>query len=206
MEPQPTRLKKALLWLLHKVLEPLLPVILPAAVVWGLGAWGTARVWAHQKSVPLWVFLIVLIPASLGIVGLVRSYSRRPNFHVTSDPLNSFCSEAMWGDVPAAQVRLFATFANGTKYDVVLLYAYLKGTKPLMHFDKPLHIPPYKAIQKDVLFFCTAPKRKISTTYEANVIFVDAGKTKLSQRMTMRGLPRPVAVPSTAKLNLVEKS
>ena len=206
MEPQPTRFKKLLLWLLHKVLEPLLPVILPTSLVWAASAWGTARVWAHQKSVPLWVFLIVLIPASLGIVGLVRSYLRRPNFHVTSDPLNSICSEAMWGDVPAVHVRLFATFANGTKYDVVLLYAYLKGTKPLMHFDKPLHIPPYKAIQRDVLFFCTAPKRKISTIYEANVILVDAGETKLSQRMTMRGLSRPVAAPPDAKLNPDHKS
>jgi hypothetical protein len=199
-------MKKVLLWFWHKVVEPLLPTILPTVGLWVLSALGTVRVWAHQKSVPLWLFLIVLVPASLGIVGLVRSYFRHPNFHVTSDPLNSFCSEAMWGGAPAAQVRLFATFANGTKYDVVLLYAHLKGTKPLMHFDTPLHIPPYKAIQKDVLFFCTAPKRKISSTYEADVIFVDAGKTKFSQRMTIRGIPSPGAVPSTAKLNPVKKS
>src|SRR5713101_4614649 len=120
-----TRVGKAILWLLRKVVEQTLPAILPTAIVWGVSVWGAARVWTHQKSVPLWVFILVLVPASFGAVAFVRIYLiRRPDFHVTVDPIKSFSCEAKWGHVPAAQVRLAATFANSSKYDVLLMYAY----------------------------------------------------------------------------------
>lgn len=184
----------------------MLPTILPAAIVWGISALGTTRVWAHQKSVPLWVFILILIPASLGIVCLVRTLFRRPDFHVTADPVTSICCDAKWGDIPAAQVQLVATFANCMKYPVLLMYAYLKGTKPLLRFDEPIHIPPYSVIKHRVLFFCTEPIQKITDTYETTVIFVDAGGSKFPQRMTIRGIPRPVPVPPPATLKAVDKA
>jgi hypothetical protein len=182
----------------------MVPAILPTVVLWGLSALGTVRVWAHQKSVPLWVFILVLVPASFGVVVLVSTFFRRPDFHVTADPVNSFCSHATWENTPATQVRIAATFANGSKYDVVLMYAYLKGTKPLMHFDEPVHIPPRSVIQQDVLFFCTGSRRKITNPYEATFIFVDAGGRKFPQRMTIRGIPRPASVPSPAARDAVD--
>ena len=100
--------------------------------------------------------------------------------------------------MPAAQVLLEATFANGSKYDMLLLYAYLKGTKPLMHFEHPLQIPPYKAIQERVSFFCTRPKGALTPSYEPTVIFVDAGGRKYRQRVAMMGLPGPAPAPSPA--------
>jgi len=195
---------EAVLWLLRKSVEQALPVILPTVLLWGIGALGAARVWAHQKSVPLWVFIVVLVPASFGVVTLVTRVRmrRRLAFHVTADPVRSYCCDAKWGDTPAAQVLLQATIANSSKYDLLLLYAYLKGTKPLMHFEQPVQVPPHKAIQERVMFFCTRPKGTIAPSYEPTVIFVDAGGRKHRQRVTMMGLPgpAPASAPATKEI------
>lgn len=184
----------------------MLPTILPAVALWGLSVLGAARAWAHQKSVPLWVFTFVLVPASFGIVGLIRTFLRRPDFHVTADPVASICCDAKWRNIPAVQVQLSATFANGAKYDVLLLYAYLKGTKPLMHFDEPVHVPPRTAIQGRVLFFCTEPTRKITELYDATLILVDAGGRKFPHRVTLRGIPKPAPMPSPGATTPVENA
>ena len=184
--------KKVGIWLLQRLAEQ----AFPTAIVWAIAAWGTARVWAYPKGVPLLIFVLVLIPASFGAVAFVRMYvKRRPDFHVTADPLNSYCCEATWErNQPAAQVRLIATFANGSDYDLLLMYAYLKGTRPLMHFQGPIHVPPRRAIQADVLFFCTWPTGIVDASYNAKVAFVDAGGRRYLQRLTIRGVPRQASV------------
>jgi len=176
--------KKFGAWIITQLAQLLLPTVL----LWLIAALGSLRVWAHSKSVPLWIVIILLIPASFGTVVFIRRCFRPIDFHVTADPVKSIISEATWGNEPAVQLIIEGTFANGEKRDLLLLYAYLKGSDPLMHFMQTLHIPPESAIEANVIGFCTRRKPIKNGRCDVIVIFVDAGKRKYRQRLSMRGV------------------
>jgi hypothetical protein len=184
--------KKFGAWIITQLAQLLLPTVL----LWLIAALGSLRVWAHSKNVPLWIVIILLIPASFGTVVFFRRYFRPIDFQVTADPVKSIISEAAWGNEPAVQLLIEGTFANGEKHDLLLLYAYLKGSEPLMHFMESLHIPPESAIEARVMGFCTRPEPIKNGRYDVNVVFVDAGKRKYRQRLSMRGVSATSATPS----------
>jgi hypothetical protein len=184
--------------LLEKVVET---KILPSALLWIAGSWAVSRVWLHQ-NIPLWVllaFVVILVPASFGVVIAVRMWMTRLRFNVTADPVRSVVCDANWRSQPAIQVQLNVMFANASDYDLLLMYAYIRGATPLMHFEQPVHVEPHSAQQETVLFFCTKPKSfTITETFEATIVFVDASGRRKSQRLRMMGVPAPQSKPQNA--------
>ncbi len=168
-----------------------------AALVW---AWKkralfTEAVWSTR--IPLLFFLLLSIPAAFGIYAFTRRYLRRSPLYVTPHPQQSFCSQGGWGDMPSLAFRLQATFTNVSESDVLLMYAYARGTKPLTHFMEPVSIPPKTAlINEDVYFVCTFPRRPPKSPYRATFVFVDAGGLRFRQKLVLRYLPAPQPAPS----------
>lgn len=184
------RLKKSLknigAWLIDRFAQLLLPTVL----LWAGGTVASLKVWAQSRTAPLWVVIMLLVPASFGAVVFIRRFLRPIDFHVTTDPLKSFLGDASWAGLPAIQLIINGTFANGENYHILLLYAYLDGCEPLMHFTETLHIPPRSAIEANVMSFCTKNKPIKSGHCDVTVVFVDAGKRKYRQRVSMMGAPQ----------------
>jgi hypothetical protein len=130
----------------------------------------------------------------------VRIYAvRRSPLHVILDPMNSFCSEGLYGGKPSLQVRLMGSFTNRSKYPMVLRYAYIRGTTDLMHFINPIQIPAGMVTWQDEFFIVTRPKRPVGDPYWACMVFVEAGGTKFRQKVKLRHLRAPQVSPQDSQ-------
>jgi hypothetical protein len=147
--------------------------------------------------VPLWIFLLVLLPAIFGVWAALGRWRLRPSLHVIANPLYSVCFEGEIGGKPAMYVRVWGTFTNMSRIPQLLVYAYLEGTTCLFHFHEPISIPPGRAaLNVDVQFQCTRPKH-LPKDGSVKVVFVDAGGLKYPQRLNLKvQARRPAAAPA----------
>jgi hypothetical protein len=198
-----SKIQAAIWWLLDKLAGQLVGKLVLGG--WALLAGGTVLAVAHHKgltilaalrspSIPLWVFLPVLLPAIFGVWVTLRRWRWRSPLHVTADPMQSVCIEGEFQGKPAMFVRLWGTFTNMGPTPQLVMYAYLEGTTCLSHFQEPVSIPREQAVLNvDVHFHCTRPRRLPKGPF-VKVVFVDAGGFKHPQRLSLRVQARPPAV------------
>jgi hypothetical protein len=200
-----SKIRATFWWVFDKLAGQLVGKFVVLGGGWVLLAGGTALAVAHHKgltvlaalrtpSIPLWVFLLVLLPAIFGAWVAVRRLRRRSPLYVTADPLQSVCIEGDFDGKPAMYIRIRGAFTNMALFPQLLIYAYLKGTTCLTHFYEPVSIGPGKAIVNvDVQFQCTRPKR-LPRGHSVNVVFVDAGGFKHPQQLNFRVQAAPAVV------------
>lgn len=211
-QPTPTRLLRRVAgWLLEKTADHLLQWILAG---WAGGSLGAALITARYRgvsvivalrasSVPLWLFLLLLLPGAFGVTAIVRRLMYRSPLHVILDPIQAVCLEGMRGTEPILTLLLRGSFANRSKHPLLLRYAYIQGTTPVMHFFEPVRIPPETMTMRLDGLPCTVtrPRGYIGDPYRATFVFVDASGAKFRQQLSIRYIPfrgpHPQATPET---------
>ena len=71
-----------------------------------------------NSGVPLWLFIIVLIAAILGVIQWVRQSTKKKSLYVVWDPMQCLWGTGAIGNTPAMQLIMKGFFTNS---DLVLL-------------------------------------------------------------------------------------
>jgi hypothetical protein len=135
--------------------------------------------------------LLLAIPASFGFYAFYRVVLARRYIplYFTIDPTQAHISEHWNGQTNERLIglQLSVTVANPRKDRTLILYAYLKGTRPITHFFEPIEVRPFSAmLQQRVLADMTAPKRPKKGVYKGTVYFVDAGGHHFKQKAQIK--------------------
>lgn len=110
---------------------------------------------------------------------LAHWLSRKPKLFVTFHPQPMSWCLAWWGEEPGMQLVFMADFTHDDPHRTLLLIgAYLKGTKSLQNFFEPIEIPPRKLItpQYTLFLFVHPVIGTAGQPWKGRIIFVDQFK------------------------------
>jgi hypothetical protein len=162
--------------------------------------WSKIRAATWETRVPLALLIALAPPAAFGFYALYRVMRahRRTPLYFTINPQQTHISEHWDGRTNQRLItlQLFMTVANPTRDRNIILYAYLKGTEPVMHLPEPIEVKPFSAmLEQHVLTMMTAPKGLKSGVFKSTVYFVDAAGNRYKQKLKTMFTPAPPPQP-----------
>jgi hypothetical protein len=105
--------------------------------------------------------------------------SRKPKLYVTFHPQPMMWCLARWGEEPGMQLVFMADFTHDDPHrSLVLIGAYLKGTKSWLNFFEPIEIPPQQLITPEYTLgvFVHPLVGVAGQPWRGRIIFVDQFK------------------------------
>jgi hypothetical protein len=139
-----------------------------------------AGLWKEVTSTLAKILDVLMRPldvASNAISGRLEILlKRKPRLFVNFHPLMELWCLAFAGDKKIMQVCFMADFSHDDPDQTILLIdAYLKGTKPWMRFDEPIRIPPGQLVRSKHVedFFVTPIIGTPGKNWTGRIIFKD---------------------------------
>ncbi|MGD1216199.1 MAG: hypothetical protein ABR861_14565 [Terriglobales bacterium] len=102
---------------------------------------------------------------------------RKPRLYVNFHPMSAFwCLAFAGGEKKAMQMSFMADFSHDDPGQTILLIdAYIKGTKPWIKFDEPIDIAPEELVTPEyqVHFMITPIIAPVGKNWTGRIIFID---------------------------------
>ena len=101
---------------------------------------------------------------------------RKPRLYVNFHPMMGLWCLAFSGEARAMQVCFMADFSHDDPDQTLLLIdAYIKGTKPWIRFDEPIKIPPGQLVRSNYVedIMVTPIIAPVGKNWTGRIIFID---------------------------------
>ena len=124
---------------------------------------------------------------------------RKPRLYVNFHPTTSLWCLARTGDERIMQMMFMADFTHDDPdQTVILIEAYLRGTKPKFHFDETIDIDPEELVtpKYNVHFMVTPVIGEEGKNWTGRVIFIDQlHRTYKTKKVEFKWAGGPVKLP-----------
>ena len=190
------KIKKWGLGFLKYVGTLLVGIIIPALIK-GESLTGLARLKTLipflKTSVPLWLFLLLLMLCIYLATPFLKSLGKRPMLHVSWERITCVWALGRFGDTPMMQIQGEAMVSSsGMTERIVIREAYVKGTKPLMNLVDAIQIAPGDPDHCRIITMVAPVIRKPFEALEAELILRDhKGREYKAQKAIFRSANPP---------------
>lgn len=175
--------EKSVLVLVSAVATVLITALLQGQSLSGLTKFAVFWDILKSQSIPVWLFVVVLIAAFFGIQGtFAAARERKRALHIVWHEKNSSWHMGTDCGQPAMQVMADATLTGRERDPIQILRARIEGGKTEVDLIERLVCPENEPARYRIMFFVQPPAAKKGKPWKGRIVLIDQYNRKFGSR------------------------